>query len=451
MKRTSLFLSFASSLFLAACSGAPETTMAEAQDAFSSARAKLYDFTFEGQVLADATTSASVAVREQLFYTVGQLNGVKYERGSGGGVGRLDAVKIENVTTSADPSGKTLVRYKATLPVGWLDVYNAPQAFTFVLPKDVTVAGETAFAAKYGTTCIDTFATSRAGVSNLWYYYRPSARNCRLAEADVVRLSVAIAPSAEASSGTHPEYDKIWADGALNAVVIFGRDNAADNSFSDFGVSNYAQFSYKMKSQFALGVKMDPVSCVGRPSNSCAGMPAAPGAEFPDVTYEGKTTDGRTVRVTAMLIKAPTNTTTAWDARYAQLSSTADVIVYNGHAALGANVQALSRKGRFQKGQYTIVSMMSCDSFAYVDGYMAAERARLNADDPKGTKYLDMITNLMPTNPTKLPGAAFALLGGVMSPKAPRTYTQILGAFEADHFAVVTGDEDNAWKAVATR
>jgi hypothetical protein len=260
---------------------------------------------------------------------------------------------------------------------------------------------------------------------------------------------VTIAPSAEVSSGSYPEVDKIWADGELNAVVIFGRDRANDNSFSDFGVSNYAQFVYKLRSQFVLGTKMEPVRCVGRASDSCAGIPAAPGADFPDVTLEGKTSDGRLVRVTAMLINAPTNTTAAWDRRYADLSSRADVIVYNGHAALGANVQALSRKGRFQTGQYTIVSMMSCDSFAYVDGHMAAERARLNADDPKGTKYLDMITNLMPTNPTKLPGAAFALLNGVMNPKSPRTYTQILGAFEADHFAVVTGDEDNTWKPAA--
>lgn len=449
MLRTSLNFLLASSFLLAACSGGAEPTVADAADAFSSARAKLYDFAFEGQVLASSPASASGAVREQLFYTVGQLNGVKYERGSGGGVGRLDAVKVTSVTTSADASGKTLVRYKATLPVGWLDVYNAPKAFTFVMPKDLTPSGEDAFAAKYGSTCIDTFSAHDVGPGNMWYYYRPGAKSCRLAESDIVRAAATITPASEVSSGSYPEYDRVWADGELNAVVIFGRDNAGDSSFSDFGVSNYAQFSYKMKSQFALGTKMDPVRCFGRPNESCAGMPAAPGAEFPDVTYEGRTSDGRLVRVTAMLINAPTNTTTAWDRRYADLSSRADVIVYNGHAALGANVQALSRKGRFQKGQYTIVSMMGCDSFAYVDGYMAAERARLNADDPKGTKYLDIITNLMPTNPTKLPGAAFALLNGVMNPKSPRTYTQILGAFEADHFAVVTGDEDNAWRPAA--
>lgn len=449
MKRTSLFLALASSFLLAGCSGEPEATMADANDAFSSARAKLYDFTFEGQVLTSSPSSASAAVREQLFFTVGQLNGVKYERGSGGGVGRLDAVTISNVSTSADASGKTLVRYKASLPVGWLDVYNAPKAFTFVLPKDLTDAGESAFASKYGTTCIDTFSAHDVGPWNMWYYYRPSAKNCRLAESDVVRSAVTITPSAQVTGTSYPEYDRVWADGELNAVVIFGRDNSGDSSFSDFGVSNYAQFSYKLKSQYALGMAMAPVRCVGRPSESCAGMPAAPGADFSDVTYEGRTADGRLVRVTAMLINAPTNTTAAWDRRYAELSSRADVIVYNGHAALGANVQALSRKGRFQKGQYTIVSMMGCDSFAYVDGYMAAERARLNADDPKGTKYLDMLTNLMPTNPTKLPAAAFALLNGVMNPKSPRTYAQILGAFEADHFAVVTGDEDNAWKPAA--
>ncbi len=37
-------------------------------------------------------------------------------------------------------------------------------------------------------------------------------------------------------------------------------------------------------------------------------------------------------------------------------------------------------------------------------------------------------------------------MNGVMNPQRARTFTQILGDFEREDFAVVTGDEDNAWK-----
>jgi hypothetical protein len=90
--------------------------------------------------------------------------------------------------------------------------------------------------------------------------------------------------------------------------------------------------------------------------------------------------------------------------------------------------------------------MMGCDTFAYVDGSMAAERAALNPDDPAGTKYLDMITNIVPTNPVVLSTASLVLVDGVADLTAPKSYLEILSRFETKHFAVVTGDEDNEFR-----
>jgi hypothetical protein len=62
--------------------------------------------------------------------------------------------------------------------------------------------------------------------------------------------------------------------------------------------------------------------------------------------------------------------------RYNELSTDADVIVYNGHAGLGQNVRKLATMGRFKSGKYQIFYMNGCDTFAYVDGSLAEAQAR---------------------------------------------------------------------------
>jgi hypothetical protein len=47
----------------------------------------------------------------------------------------------------------------------------------------------------------------------------------------------------------------------------------------------------------------------------------------------------------------------AFDSGYETLSGRADLIVYNGHAGLGANVRALARKASWIAGQYVMVFM----------------------------------------------------------------------------------------------
>ncbi len=271
---------------------------------------------------------------------------------------------------------------------------------------------------------------------DFWYYYRPDAPGCDLNTSDIMSSEAVVSISTENTTDRYPEYTKIWEDGELHAIVLFGRDVAGTSTVSDFGIAQYSQFSYKLRwAGFGATLKPTPEDIV-----------QAPGAESPDVEWNGQFADGRRIRINAMLINNPRSTTAAFDQRYAALSKTADLIIYNGHAALGDNVRALTRKGNFVRGQYTIVSMMGCDSFAYVDGYMAQQRAALNPDDPQGTKYLDMITNLTPTNPVKLSGASIELIRALANPEKPLTWPQILKTYEEDHFAVVTGEEDNSFR-----
>ena len=138
----------------------------------------------------------------------------------------------------------------------------------------------------------------------------------------------------------------------------------------------------------------------------------------------------------------------AFDARYEELSARADLIVYNGHAGLGANVRALASKGRWIAGQYVMVFMNGCDTFAYVDSPLFDAHAAINSDDPTGTKYMDVIVNAMPAFFSSQSGATMAFINGLLSYSFPRTYEEIFSDVHSTQVVMVTGEADNTFVPV---
>ncbi|MEO6236312.1 MAG: hypothetical protein ABIQ52_04890 [Vicinamibacterales bacterium] len=158
-----------------------------------------------------------------------------------------------------------------------------------------------------------------------------------------------------------------------------------------------------------------------------------------------KTVGGKRTTVTVLLVDNPTTAGAAFDVRYASLSTSADLIIYNGHSGLGAHIGVLAQKATFAAGTYLIFFMNTSDSFAYVDRSMAQRRAVLNPDDPGGTKYMDMVTNAMPAYFASMPSASLARIRGLMDPAAPLTYDEILSRVDGSQVALVTGKEDNTY------
>jgi hypothetical protein len=177
-----------------------------------------------------------------------------------------------------------------------------------------------------------------------------------------------------------------------------------------------------------------------------ANVPPQPGVASPDVQYNAVLADGKKVNVNILLVDEVSSAPQTFYTRYEGLSTKADVIMYNGHAGLGQNVRALSHHGKFVKGKYLIVFMDGCDTFAYVDGSLAQTRAALNADDPTGTKYMEIVTNSMPAFFSSMPGASMALINGLMGYAQPATYQQMFQNVDSNQVIVVTGEEDNVFK-----
>ncbi|RYG17440.1 hypothetical protein EON82_23855, partial [bacterium] len=298
------------------------------------------------------------------------------------------------------------------MPVAWGTKSNFPTTYTFKLPADVSYAGQEAFTAKYKSNCVD-YSAHDVNAGDMWYYYRPG--RCTLDAADIFSTTATIAPSAENTTGKYPEYDRVWADNELHVVSIFGKYEDGKTSNSDAGIAAYNRFLADSKKAIQAY----------NPTSEPANVAANPGVATPDVTYSATLPDGRKVVITALLVDSVTSMSQAASDRYEALSANADLIAYNGHAGLGQNVRALAAMGTWQVGKYVIVFMNGCDTFAYVDGSLAKTRAEINGDDPEGTKYLDFVTNSMPSFFSSMSNATSTIVKGLLRYDTPMTYEQI--------------------------
>jgi hypothetical protein len=401
------------------------------EGAFSSREATLLDFEFDGEMLTNGSFGLKQKIQDQLLYTIGHLNGNK-------SVGRLDRLELTNIASAPADGGLTKVTYHAKLPVAWGSKTNLPQTYELTLPVNTTFEALNAFTEKYKHDCVD-FGAHDVDTGSMWYYYRPARSGCSIEPSFVFKTTAKVTLSAQNSTGKYPEYNKVWEDGALNVVAVFGKFEDGATTSADAGVAAFNRFVTTMQTELrSFQLKTTP-----------AVIPASPGVENPDVTFEATLATGKTVKVVALLVDNVRTADAKFNARYEALSTRADIITYNGHAGLGDNVRALARKGKWVAGQYLITFMNGCDTFAYVDGSLAETRAKLNLDDPTGTKYMEIITNAMPSFFSSMPTASLQLIRGLMKFDRPQTYEDIFAGVDRQQVIIVTGEEDNTFTPAA--
>jgi hypothetical protein len=421
-------LALASLLLAVGCSSAAESEDAESSDQdFWSREAVQLDFEVDGELVTDSTFNVKAKIQDQFLYTIGHLNGDR-------SVGRLDKLALTNVQSASQGDGTVKVSYHAKLPVAWGKKNAVPSSYALTLPKNVSFSGLESFTTKYKEKCVD-FSAHDVDSGSMWYYYRPRASGCALDAADVVRFTASVTTSTENTTGKFPEYHKVWEDNQLRVVAIFGKNEEGTTS-NDAGISAFNSFVRSMRSTLSSYV----------PTTEPANVATDPGVATPDVTFNAQIGGGKSVSVTALLVDKVGAAPQSFYTRYNALSTNADLIMYNGHAGLGQNVRALANQGTFVSGKYLLLFMNGCDTFAYVDGSLAQKRRPLNPDDnADGTKYLDIVTNGMPsyfhTNAT----ASTALIKGLLSIAQPQTFEQIFASLDSQQVVLVTGEEDNAF------
>jgi Bacterial pre-peptidase C-terminal domain len=394
----------------------------------TSALALFVDFDFDGTLIASSSWNPRSQIEDQLLYTIGQLNGVE-------SVGRLDTMTLTDIKTESVDGG-TRISYHATLPVSWGDKDHVPSTFDLRLPADLRYSAVDAFVTRYKGDCAE-YGAHDVDSGSLWYYFRPSQSGCDLADADVIKPTATVSVSSVNTTGKFPEYDKVWEDHVLEVVAVFGKyENGA--TASDAGIDAFDEFVGDIQRE--LGQR-------GTVTTVPADLPASPGVAHPDVELTADLGGGRSIHVVALLtdnIVSGLGDST-FRARYEALSSHADLIAYNGHAGLGQNIRALAGAGHWVAGQYVIMFQNGCDTFAYVDSALNDAHAAVNPDDPKGTKYVDIVNNGMPAFFANMAGSSMALIRGLLSVDDPQTYEQIFRNISSSQVVMVTGEEDNTF------
>jgi hypothetical protein len=429
MKRVAQFLAAAT---LASCAAtddpfAGETLKTDGKED-ASALGVFLTAQFDGKLVVDSSWSDNQTIQDQLLYTVGQLNGMT-------AVGRIDRAELTNVQNTTTSDGKTQITYTAKMPIIWSKHNTVPATIDLKLPLDVSSTGQDAFTTKYKDACVD-FGAHDVDSGSMFYYFRPRNSGCKLDAADIHATTATLSPSGTQTTGKFPEYDKVWEDGALNVVAIFGKYEDGATS-GDVGIEGYNEFVGLMKTE--LGA--DSLTTV--PAN----VPTNPGVAAPDIEFDAKLPDGKTIKVVALLTDNVNNglQDPTFRARYESLSTRADFIVYNGHAGLGSNIRALASAGKWAAGQYVVVFMNGCDTFAYIDNSLSSAHKSINPDDTTGWKYIDIVNNGEPAFFASMAGASLAMFRGLLAFDNPQTYEQIFQKVDSSQLVMVTGEQDNTF------
>jgi len=413
-------------LALPSCAGTAGD-LAESDGAFTSNEARLKHFAFEAEVVAPAAMKPLTAAKNQLLFTVGMLNAER----SAASLGNLAFEAPPTTTRNAD--GTVTIRYRVKLPVAWAGAREA-RSFVLRLPRQVGPAAAAAFMEKYRSCADDPTSVT---LDNIWYHYRPDAEGCaeRMENgraADVVETTATITDAPNNTSGQYPEYDRVWADGALKVVTVFGKYKDGATSPDDAGILAYNEFVDSIERR----LRVPPTKPFGR----------SPGVSEPAITFQGAFPDGRNVTIHALLIDSPRAAPPSFWQTYDELTKDADLVFYGGHAGLGQNVRVLTQKGSVRRGQYQIFWFNNCDTFVYLDDAFAARRAAVNPDDPDGTKHLDIVSNAMPAYFKDLASGERAIIAGLLDRARPKSYNDLLKDVARAQVAVVMGEEDNTYR-----
>ena len=392
----------------------------EGDVAITSNDGKLFDFKFQGEVVASRGEVARQAIVAQLQYVQGALT--TDVRGNG----QIGLVTLSGVTETVEGETKR-IKYTAVLPVVWPKETATPRRYSLSLPRDVTALS--AFNARYDGKC----GKNEYGVDTFWHDFNPKAPGCSLDTSDTLKVDVKVQRSAQATQGRFPEYDQVLADDAIDVVAVFGI--ISSNTPGDEGAVEMENVIAETQRGLTDAVRKDS---------------AATATVIKSTLLTGKVTvagRARSVSLTALLTSEVAGGRADFDAIYGPASEKADLIVYSGHSGLGKNINALSEKTRVKAGKYQILYLNGCQSFAYMGRALHDKKSQVNgaSKDPLGTKYLDVVANALPAYGDN-GSTGLVLYRALLGQDTPKTYNDILKDFSRIHLAAVFGEDDNSYR-----
>ena len=411
---------------LAACSNAASETEegSTSEDKITSTDGTPLEFRFESEVVARKDALLKNAAIAQLEYLQGMLTTQS----------RANAqFRFSDVKASGEPADegadKKRFKYTAVVSVIFPEAETLPTSYDVALPLDVTDLQ--AFNRKYDNRC----GKNEYGTETFWHDWNPKYEGCTLDD-DVIQTRATVRKHPQGTTDKFPEYDKVWADGSLDIVAVYGAiSNTTDN---DSGARDREGLLTKVKSALTGGAREDLTPARGILKHSVV---------TGKVQVGGAT---KKVRLVAYFVREAKSAGTEFMTSYTAETAKADIIVYSGHSGLGENIKALADNMGATAGHYQIAFFNGCQTWGYLGPNMHEKRRDLNggaARDPNGTKFLDTIVTTLPAYAEPLPTEQI-LFDAML--KQEKGWQDLLKDFSGQqwnkHLTTVFGEDDNTFR-----
>ncbi len=211
--------------------------------------------------------------------------------------------------------------------------------------------------------CAGGFEPGSLKETNYFYYFEPTKSGCPIAMVDDAVFHVrSLLPQTE----TFPEYDRLTADGTVEAAIVFGAYSDDYPSDSDWGVMMWRTYAVNLR--LSGWTEVDELVVGQRYRRERADLMEVIDLYSPMDLFELEDTN----------------------ATFGELLYTQEIVAYNGHSFYGS-LSVLNEGDYYPEDTYQILFMNSCWSYEYYTKQVFTHKA--TEEDPEGWLDVDVVNN----------------------------------------------------------
>lgn len=391
---------------------------------------------FDGRIELDSSLDVNSTIDEQLQHLIGHFHSESFKRGFGytGVLGDQYDYKI--VSQKNIESGRVQINYHFSGKVnfesksfGRKSKISVPIRLPFALDKVYQLG-----IVRGKNKCTDSHYNSEG---DFFYFWDPDQRGCPLKndKVNVVRVNATLKKLPN-TKRTYPEYHKLYQKKNLDISVFVGYIDKP-TAFDDGTIMFNELSEYLEEEGFSISVSKEAFSVNRRKGQSHYRV------------FEKKKRNylGFEQNIRVKLLLADTDISAkdrTFQTYYLDSLLNDDIIAYDGHSGLGANIGADYLEDFKLSGSYQILFLNGCSSYPYFNSsYFERKRG--------GTKNLEIITSGQSTLTSTSFSNMIAFLDTFLKGKT-NSYQTILDKIELSNGDIetylmgVNGDEDNTFQ-----
>jgi hypothetical protein len=397
--------------------------------------------TFNGTVEVAGRPSQEAAlekINEQIEHLYGPMSAAQYKSVPRGNH------KITNVKVTPMSNGNSKVTYSYS---GTIVLQNGPTStYEIILPVNPDKIYKAGMINRTNP-CTDHHYQEEG---DFWYFWNPANPGCRLQKnKDFFTISANIKRVTNTQL-TFPEYERLVdQNGNITVSLLMGMDdpnqNRDPNSSGDINASNFRDIKETLKSMGYQGRVW-----TSNEINAIAKKPTRKGVYVEEFLKQV----GR-VKILLRVFFGPSGIdedSSSFHYFFKDALENQAVMMYDGHSGLGGHLDLESIEEeigalRPNQNRYQIYYFNSCTSYSYYNT-MYFDRKK-SAQDPNGTKNLDIFTNGLATYFSVMHDTNLALIKAIesyASGSAKISYQSLAKSIDSDNLFGINGDEDNPTK-----